>query len=63
MLTGSSTTSTSGSSHHATTPARCSPYVPARPSTTPTAISQSSPITKSYQNAPNARSFDVTAAP
>ena len=58
-LTGSSSTSKTGSSHHAVTPAWCSPYVPASPSTTPTATSQSSPMTKSYQKAANARSLDI----
>src|SRR5271166_4158415 len=42
-----------GSSHHALTPAACtSSAVSARAATTTAATRQSSPMTKSYQNAP-----------
>ena len=57
----------SGSSHQALTPATCtSSAVPANASTTSAATCQSSPITKSYQNAPNdfsARSISPSPLP
>ena len=62
-LYGSKTTTATGTTHHEETDARCKPYVAPRATTTPTATRQSSPMTKSYQNAQNCRSRAIIGLP
>src|SRR6478735_4267927 len=62
-LSGSRMTIATGTIHQPATPVVPTIAVIISATTTPAAISQSSPITKSYQNAPNAFNLCITAAP